>query len=113
MITIYGIKNCDMIKKAMKWLETNGHDFTLHDYKKDGVPADLIKQALDQCGWETVINQRGTTWRQLPDEVKSTMNNDRAYDIIQQNASIIKRPMVHVNDEFHFGFKENLYRSIL
>ncbi len=113
MIKIYGIKNCDTMKKAMKWLQDNNYEFVLHDYKKDGVPLELMEQALDQCGWDTVLNQRGTTWRQLPDDTKNAMDNDSALDVAMNNPSIIKRPMIHHKGQFYFGFKADLYDTIL
>ena len=67
-LTIFGIKNCDTMKKAMKWLDDNGVAYHFHDYKKEGVPEAALKQWLDALGWETVINKRGTTWRKLDDE---------------------------------------------
>ncbi len=67
-VIIYGIRNCDTMKKAFKWLDAHGVSYSFHDYKKDGVPENVIKSAIDAHGWEAVLNRRGTTWRQLPDE---------------------------------------------
>ena len=111
-ITIYGIKNCDTMKKALKWLEANHVNVTFHDYKKSGIDDTALNQALEQHGWENVINRRGTTWRQLPEEVKNTMNEDAAKKIAAENPSIIKRPLLVHNDNTHLGFNENEYKSI-
>lgn len=109
---IYGIKNCDTVKKALAWLEERGVVFTFHDYKKQGVDEDVLRRALDQHGWENVINRRGTTWRQLPGDVKEAMDAKRAIDIALENPSIIKRPLLVHDDEIHLGFKDELYSRI-
>ena len=113
MTVIYGIKNCDTMKKAMAWLNDNGVDYLFHDYKKDKVPANMIDKAINQFGWEVVINKRGTTWRTLDQEIKDTMDNKRALNIVIENPSIIKRPLLNYNEKIYLGFKENQYRHIL
>ena len=112
MTTIYGIKNCDTMKKALKWLEGNHIEFKFHDYKKDGVNEELLKQALEEKGWENVLNKRGTTWRNLPDEQKESMDDDMAFDVAADNPSIIKRPLLHHNGQIHIGFSEEAYKKL-
>jgi arsenate reductase len=109
---IYGIKNCDTMKKAFKWLKTAGHDFTFHDYKKQGLDEAVLRDAIAEHGWENVINRRGTTWRQLPDVVKESMDSDAAIKIAQDNPSIIKRPLLVHQGEIHLGFKDTAYAVI-
>ena len=82
--TIYGIKNCDTMKKAMKWLDEQGVDYHFHDYRKDGVPEDHLRQWMAELGWDTVINRRGTTWRKLDPEVRENMDTDSAADQLVQ-----------------------------
>ncbi len=109
---IYGIKNCDTMKKAIKWLNDNEIDYALHDYKKDGIHEAVLENAIDIHGWELVINKRGTTWRNLSDEQKNTMNADSALKIAEENPSIIKRPLLVFNDVPHLGFKPEHYGKI-
>lgn len=111
-VQIYGIKNCDTMKKALGWLDDNNVQYDFYDYKKDGVDADVLKQAIDQHGWENVINRRGTTWRQLPKATQKSMNNDKAIQIAQENPSIIKRPLLVQGDQIHLGFKPESYTKI-
>lgn len=112
MVTIYGIKNCDTMKKAFAWLDQTGTSFTFHDYKKQGIDESVLKIAINQHGWENVINRRGTTWRKLPDETKETMNAEKALEIARENPSIIKRPILNIEDQLHLGFSENQYDEI-
>ena len=72
-VVMYGIPNCDTIKKAKTWLAEKNLDFTFHDYRKQGVPQDTLQQALDALGWEALLNKRGTTYRQLSDEQKASV----------------------------------------
>ena len=109
---MYGIKNCDTIKKARKWLETENIDYTFHDYKKDGVDEGLFKVWLSELGWESVLNRRGTTWRKLPDEQKDNMNEASALEAMLDNPSIIKRPLLAHNGKNVLGFKADEYASI-
>ncbi|MGH1398124.1 MAG: ArsC family reductase [Alphaproteobacteria bacterium] len=113
MIKIYGIKNCDTMKKAFKWLEAQGIAYEFHDYKKQGADADVVRAAIKVHGWETVINRRGTTWRNLPDDVKESMNAERAIEVAQQNPSLIKRPLLVKDDEIILGFKPEIYSAHL
>ena len=112
MTKIYGIKNCDTMKKAFKWLEANGKAYEFHDYKKDGVDADILKRAINDHGWEIVINQRGTTWRKLPDDVKDAMDKDSAVKVALANPSIVKRPLLIHEDHVYLGFKDEIYNEI-
>lgn len=112
MTVVYGIKNCDTMKKAFQWLEKHEIDFSFHDYKKEGAPLDVLEQAIKEHGWETVINKRGTTWRKLPDGVKEGMGDGDAIKIALENASIIKRPLLVHNHKTYLGFKEEIYQEI-
>jgi len=109
---IYGIKNCDTMKKALRWLDEQGVEYVFHDYKKAGVDEAVLKLALAQHGWEKVINQRGTTWRQLSEDVKAAMDDAGAVRIAQENASIVKRPLLLRGDTVYLGFKNEIYHQI-
>ena len=111
-IKIYGIKNCDTMKKAFKWLDENSIEYVFHDYKKEGADLTALKQAIKDHDWETVINQRGTTWRQLPDDIKTAMNNENALKIAEENPSIIKRPLLIAENKSYLGFKLDTYSEI-
>ena len=110
--TLYGIKNCDTMKKAFKWLEANNINYEFHDYKKSGLPEDLAKDWLASEGWEQIINKRGTTWRKLDDDVKNSMNDTQALAVMLDNPSIIKRPLMIKDGEMTLGFKDADYQTI-
>ena len=105
MITLYGIKNCDTMKKARAWLDDAGVAYEFHDYKKDGLPADLLDTWMANLGWDALINRRGTTWRKLPDGVKEAIDEASARAIMLENPSIIKRPLLDTGSTRHLGFK--------
>lgn len=101
---LYGIKNCDTVKKARKWLDEQGIDYEFHDFKKDGLQSDLLFRWEDAVGWETLLNRRGTTWRKLPEDVRDTIDAQSAHEIMLENPSIIKRPVVENGGDVRVGF---------
>ncbi|MEZ8822736.1 ArsC family reductase [Vibrio amylolyticus] len=111
-VTMYGIPNCDTIKKAKKWLEANDVDYVFHDYRKQGVDSGLVTQFVQGLDWEQVVNKRGTTYRQLPQEQKDTLTVESAIALLVEQPAMIKRPILAVNDELHLGFKAEQYQSI-
>lgn len=113
MITIYGIPNCDTMKKARRWLEANGVEYTFHDYKKLGVPEKKLRAWVKQAGWETVLNKRGTTWRKLDDELRNSVDTESAIRIMLEHPAIIKRPVLESGRQLLIGFKENDYQQLL
>jgi arsenate reductase len=113
MIKIYGIPNCDTMKKARRWLEANGVEYDFHDYKKRGVPEKNLHAWVNQAGWETILNKRGTTWRKLDDDIKHNIDNESAIKIMLDNPSIIKRPVLESNQLLLIGFKEDEYRQLI
>ena len=95
MITLYGIPNCDTVKKARVWLDHQGLSYQFHDFKKAGVPSDPLHHWLQALGWDTVINRKGTTWRALGDtEQAAIVDNASAHALASTHASLIKRPIV-------------------
>ena len=114
MITMFGIKNCDTIKKARKWLEAEGVEFQFHDYKKDGLSIDMLDTWVKDLGWEALVNKRGTTWRKLPEEIKESIDQASAIQIMLDNTSIIKRPLL-VDDANNklLGFKADDYQNFI
>lgn len=94
-LIVYGIPNCDSVKKARTWLADHGLNAHFHDFKKQGVPAPELKTWLDALGWETVLNRKGTTWRQLDDAVKAGVNDSASAEkVMLAQASTIKRPVI-------------------
>ncbi|MCE7659802.1 ArsC family reductase [Vibrio fluvialis] len=111
-ITMYGIPNCDTIKKARKWLEAQGVNYQFHDYRKDGIDAVLVSEFCQALGWENVLNKRGTTFRQLSQEQKDTLNADTAIALLVEQPAMIKRPLLRVDGDLHLGFKAEQYASL-
>lgn len=112
MNTVYGIPNCDTIKKARKWLSDNAIEYTFYDYKKQGVPEKELKAWVKKLGWESLLNTRGTTWRKLDDETKNSVNEASAIRIMMDNPSIIKRPVLISNGVITVGFKSEIYKKL-
>lgn len=112
MTTLYGIKNCDTIKKAKNWLTDNKIDYQFHDYRQDGLDKSWLEKAELALGWEQILNKRGTTFRQLSDEQKQSLNKDSALDLMLEQPAMIKRPILIHNDSYHCGFKPQQYSEI-
>lgn len=112
MIMLYGIPNCDTIKKARKWLKDNGIDYKFHDYKKLGVPEKELKVWVKNLGWEILLNKRGTTWRKLDEQIKHSVDETSAIQIMLDNPSIIKRPVLVKGSNILVGFKESEYSQL-
>lgn len=109
---IYGIKNCDTVKKTLKWLDSKNIAYDFHNYKKQGLDETAFNSAINQHGWEAVINKNGTTWRQLPDDVKKSITDSTAITIAKENPSIVKRPLLVLNGAVHLGFNEKTYKEL-
>ena len=101
---IYGIKNCDTMKKAFAVLEAKRIAYQFHDYKKDGVPPGKLKEWAKRVGWEKLANTRGPTWRNIPDAEKNGMNEARALALLEKHTSAIKRPIVESGAKLLVGF---------
>ena len=101
---LYGIPNCDTVKKARAWLEQRCIDYQFHDYKKEGADPLKLSAWSDEIGWETLLNRRGTTFRGLPDVEKADINRAKAIHLMQANPSLIKRPVVEHTGGLLVGF---------
>jgi arsenate reductase (glutaredoxin) len=108
-ITIYGIKNCDTMKKARGWLDSHGVAYDFHDYKAEGITQDKLKQWCDQLGWEILLNRAGTTFRKLPDGDKEDLNARKAIALMLAQPSMIKRPVLDLGGHLLVGFKPEIY----
>lgn len=112
-VTIYGIKNCNTMKKIFGWFDRNDVAYDFHDYKKQGIDEAVIKNAIDSFGWEKVINTRGMTWRKVDQSVKDTMGNEKALGFAAEKPSAIKRPLIVSGKDMIFGFDEDALQSLL
>ena len=108
-IIIYGIKNCDTMKKARAWLDGHGVTYGFHDYKTAGIAKDKLKQWSEALGWETLLNRAGTTFRKLPDADKEGLNEKKALALMLAQPSMIKRPVLDLGDRLLVGFKPEIY----
>jgi arsenate reductase len=113
MTTLYGIPNCDTIKRARKWLDDKNIAYEFHDYKKAGIDRKTLQNWCKEFGYETLINKRGTTWRKLEDQLKNNINETSAIKIMQENTSVIKRPVLISDHTKIVGFNEADYKSLL
>ena len=111
-ITIFGIKNCDTMKKAMRWLDDNGHAYKFHDFKKAGVDKALLEQWTEKADWQKLLNKAGTTFRKLPDDEKQNVDQQKAIELMLSNPSMIKRPVLDLNGDIHIGFKPEIYAEL-
>jgi arsenate reductase (glutaredoxin) len=110
-ITIYGIKNCDTMKKARAWLDSHGVAYDFHDYKAAGIAKDRLKGWSDELGWETLLNRAGTTFRKLPDADRDGLNERKALALMLAQPSMIKRPVLDLGGKRLVGFKPEIYAS--
>ena len=112
MTTLYGIPNCDTMKKARKWLADNGVEYAFHDYKKLGIERKQLDAWIKAVGWETLLNRRGMMWRKVPDEVKASIDEQSAIRLMLETPSIIKRPVLEANGKVTVGFKPETYAEL-
>ncbi len=112
MNKMYGIKNCDTIKKAKKWLENNQIDYKFHDYRVDGLNESLLNEFISQLDWELLVNKRGTTYRQLTQEQKDNLTKDNVVSLLLEFPAMIKRPLTVCNNNYYLGFKPEQYQEI-
>lgn len=106
---MYGIKNCDTIKKAKKWLEANNIDYEFHDFRSDGLNPVQLRSWIAEAEWQTLLNKRSTTWRQLPDETKENMDETLATAVMEDQPTIIKRPVLETENGLLVGFSDKTY----
>jgi Spx/MgsR family transcriptional regulator len=106
-MTVYGIPNCDTVKKSLDWLKKNKIDYEFHDYKKSGITKAKLEAWSKKVGWEVLVNKKGTTWRKLtPEEQEKVTTQSAAIKVMMENNSIIKRPVVEAGEKLLVGFNE-------
>jgi len=111
-VIMYGIPNCDTIKKAKKWLEKNEVTYYFHDFRKQGINEKLVTEFCLQLGRETILNKRGTTYRQLSQEQKNTINDISVIPLLVEHPSMIKRPVLSIDGKLYIGFKPDFYSNL-
>lgn len=109
---IYGIKNCDTMKKARSWLDENGIETAFHDYRVKGIDREHLEAWCDAAGWETVLNRAGTTFKKLDDKQKADLTREKAIALMLQQPSMIKRPVLEAEDKIVVGFKPDIYANL-
>lgn len=109
---LYGIPNCDTVKKARRWLEAQSQPYRFHDFRSDGIESAQVKRWLKTLGWETLINRRSSSWKALDEGDRAAMNNDTAVGHILASPTLIKRPLLERGDTLEVGFSETRYRDL-
>jgi len=110
--TLFGIKNCDTIKKARAWLEQANIPYHFHDFRQNGVDENQLNEWIAELGWQTLINKRSTTWRQLDEPSKTNMDQQLALQTMLQQPAIIKRPVLDLGSQRHVGFSADAYQVL-
>ena len=112
MTTLYGIKNCDTVKKARRWLDDQGIEYRFHDFRVDGLETAQVETWVDTLGWEGLVNKRSTTWKQLDTSVRDKLDNASVVAVIMESPTLIKRPLLELSDQIQVGFKADQYQAL-
>ncbi|WP_426210328.1 ArsC family reductase [Massilia sp. TWP1-3-3] len=112
-MTLYGIPNCDTVKKARTWMAEHGHAFDFHDFKKQGLERATAAAWLEQLDWEVLVNRKGTTWRKLTDERRAAVaSKAAALELVLEQPSVVKRPVLDRGGKFSVGFSDSHYQEL-
>ena len=112
MNKLYGISNCDTMKKARAWLADHDIDYEFHDYKQLGIDEPTLRGWIDQLGWEVLLNRRGMMWRKLPQTVRDNIDERTAIKVMLETPSSIKRPVLEIGGKIHVGFRPEQYQKL-
>lgn len=112
MTTLYGIKNCDTVKKARSWLEQHKVDYRFHDFRADGLTNEQVETWIAEIGLDALVNKRSTTWKELDDAIKNNFSETTAAKVISANPTLIKRPLLDTGKQKYVGFKDTEYNTI-
>ena len=112
MTTLYGIKNCDTVRKARRWLQENGIDYRFHDVREDGINETMVTSWVNSLDWKLLLNRRSSSWRQLPGAVREHLDRNAALKIMLEHPTIIKRPLLEHHKQLHPGFSSGQYAAI-
>ena len=113
MTTLYGIPNCDTVRKARKWMDQRGLDYDFHDFREDGLDEKALGTWADSCGWQSLLNKRSTSFRNLSDEDKRVTERDHAVRLMLDNPTLIKRPIMTHGQTVLVGFNESEWENTL
>ena len=113
MLTIYGIPNCDSCRKARKFIAEKGLEFTFHDIRKDGIDIQMLERWSGKVGWESLLNRKSLTWRQVPESDRQNMTRDRAMVLMLEEPTLIKRPVLESEQFTAVGFSEPRFEAFL
>ncbi len=113
MIILYGIKNCDSVKKARKWLDEHHMTYQFHDFRADGLTQQQLVNFMSKASWETLLNKRSTSWKQLEAAQKQDLTADKASALMLDNPTLIKRPVLEADKHFFIGFNRDTYQTLL
>ena len=112
MVTIFGIRNCDTVRKTRRWLDGHAVEYRFHDIRADGLSRLLLESWVQALGWENLLNRRGTTWRKLPESVRGNIDRRTAIKLMLEQPAMIKRPVLDLGDSLHLGFSEAAYTDL-
>jgi len=110
-IILYGIKNCDTVKKARRWLEAQQIEYAFHDFRVDGLTKNMLEDFLKHIDWEILLNKRGTTWRKLSENQKQGVSKQKAITLMHENPALIKRPVLNHQGKYLVGYNEDKYKK--
>lgn len=112
MITLYGIKNCDTVKKARQWLDTQAIAYRFHDFRNDGLTLTQLQHILSFCAWDVLLNKRSSTWKTLSATQQTTLNAQSGVDLLLEHPTLIKRPVLDTGDQILVGFNADEYQTV-
>lgn len=113
MVTIYGIKSCSTMKKAFAWCDSQGVEYTFHDYRKQGIERTRLVQWCQHLGWKSLVNARGTTWRKLAPQQQAISTQSQAVALMLEHPSLIKRPVVETGSQLLVGYDPQMFASFV
>lgn len=109
---LYGIKNCDTVRKARRWLDDHAIEYRFHDFRSDGLDRERLRAWAAELGWETLLNRRGTTWRRLPEGERTDVDETRAVELMLAHPALIKRPLLDLGGQRVVGFEDKRYAQL-
>lgn len=113
MIKLFGIKNCDSVKKARAWLDKHDIAYQFHDFRVDGLSSEQLDYLMEQAGWQILLNKRSNSWRQLDDQQKVDLTKEKAADLMISNPTLIKRPVLQRGEQILAGFNAKNYQTLV
>ena len=112
MVTLYGIPNCDSVRNARNWLEANNVEYKFHDLRDDGLGLDLLLSWFKAVGWEALLNKQGRSWRKLAEDQRENLDQGKVFQLMLDEPTLIKRPVLDIDGDIHVGFSEDKYREL-